>query len=78
MLNNHEVSTSNPSDQKVFNLTVKAKSSTQDDNQDTPIYYILAGVAGGVIFICLLACIVVIILKRSVSPNVFVSIVSVL
>ena len=78
MLDNHEVSTSNPSDQKVFNLTPKTKSSTQDDNQDVPIYYILSGVAGGIIFICLLACIVVIIIKRSVSPDVFVTIVSVL
>ena len=78
MPDNHEVSTSNPGDQNVFNLTVKTKSSTQDDSQDAPIHYILSGVAGGIIFICLLACIVVIIIKRSVSPDVFASIVSVL
>ena len=51
------------------------KTNTQDDNQDIPIDHILSGVAGGVVFICLLACIAVIIFKRSVSPDVFVSIV---
>ena len=64
-----EVSTTIPDNIELFtkNLTVRAKSNTQDEIQDVPIYYILGGVAGCAIFICMLACVLVMFFKRSVS-----------
>ena len=69
ILDYHSVPTSNPSNQDVFmhNLAVEVESNTKDENRDRHIYYVLGGVAGGVIFISIVVLIVVIILKRSVS-----------
>ena len=66
---NKEVSTTVLDNKELFtnNLTVRVKSNTLKENSDVPIYYLLGGIAGGAIFICILACIVVIIFKRSVS-----------
>ena len=73
-----DVSTINskPGDHDVLtnNLTVTVKSISQDENQDTPILYVLCGVAGGVIFVSIVVLIIVIIFKRSVSLYVFLSI----
>ena len=49
------------------NLTVRVKSNTLEENPDVPMYYLLGGIAGGAIFICMLACVLVMFFKRSVS-----------